>query len=61
MSDKCESCNHILTDKQLDQIVELAVKKLQDQFYRNIGKTIFDRILIGIGIVGYSAYTFFKD
>lgn len=36
---------------------ELAVKKMQDSFYKNVGKTVVDRwlIIIGAAVVAFAA------
>lgn len=61
MFNRCENCNHTLTDEQLEKIVDLAVQKITDKFFIEIGRSVFDKFLLVVGAASVGIYFILKS
>ncbi|MCX6073347.1 MAG: hypothetical protein NTY39_03430 [Campylobacterales bacterium] len=59
-NEKCIECNHTLTDAQLEKYADLAVQKLTQKFYMEIGKTVFDKFLVIVGLISVGIYFYLQ-
>ncbi len=60
LEDHCSDCNHTLTDAQLEKYADLAVQKLTQKFYMEIGKTVFDKFLVIVGLISVGIYFYLQ-
>lgn len=64
MCDKCENCNHTLTDDQLEKIVDMTIDKMTQRAYQEVGKKVVGGlfwIFSAVGVVTFAVYSVLKS
>lgn len=64
MPENCESCNHTLTDKQLEMIVDMTMDKMTKRAYEEVGKKVVSGLgwfFTIVGVVTFSLYSILKS
>lgn len=64
MCDKCEKCNHTLTDEQLEKIVNMTMEKMTQRAYQEVGKKVIGGLgwfLGAVGVVTFALYSLLKS
>lgn len=63
-NNRCSDCNHTLTDEQLEQIVNLTIKKMSERAYQELGKKVVGGLgwfFTAVGVVTFALYSIFKS
>lgn len=64
MPERCENCNHTLTDEQLEKIVDMTMKKMTERAYQEVGKKVVGGLgwfFGAVGIVTLALYSLLKS
>lgn len=64
MPNEINNPRHILTDEQLEKIVDMTIEKMTDRAYKEVGKKVVSGLgwfFTFVGIVTFSLYSIFKS
>lgn len=64
MGKECGTCNHILSDEQLERIVDMTIEKMTQRAYQEVGKKVvkgFAWFVTAIGVVTFALYSILKS
>lgn len=64
MLERCENCNHTLTDEQLEKIVDLTMQKMTERVYQEVGKKVVGGLgwfFGAVGVVTFAVYSILKS
>lgn len=60
----CGTCNHTLSDEQLEKIVDMTIEKMTERAYQEVGKKVVKGLtwlLTAVGVVTIALYSILKS
>lgn len=64
MAKECGTCNHTLSDEQLEKIVDMTIEKMTERAYQEVGKKVVKGVtwlLTAVGVVTIALYSLLKS